>query len=383
MPLEKEWSHLPEHILVAVFSYLTYPDRARAARSCQAWNEVFHSPYLWSHFTFWFYTPRQVRSLKCLEQYGCHLKSVLIELDQSVESNRENACSVITMLAQQPERRLKFLKVKFAGENPCFYAGKEFTNALIKLFGPTPEKVHLVQHLQELDLSGLTVGYNDQVFNELSANHTELQKLNIQNHVLVCQVSPECIIRLVQRCRKLKELHIFKYSASEDMLLAFTENDRVPLQHLGLACRREEKYGKAIGSDAWAAVVKKLPNLRVTLYFDHTCPLDKVSEVMKPEVPVSILRLETFTYIYDEVRQAASYYKKTLEKMVVRTPLSRSPPELNAALLEFSKECHKLKALHVFCVLERATIDRILADHPYMAEAKAYTLKDSIADFNT
>lgn len=378
MPLEKrDWAQLPDHVLVAVFSYLAYPDRARAARSCQTWNEVFSSPYLWEHFTFWFYTPRQARALKCLESHGCHLKSVLIELDQSVEGNRDNACKVLEELAQQKERRLKFLKVKFAGENPCFYAGKEFITALMQLFGPPPEKVRMVHQLQEVDLSGLTVGYGDQVLNELSANHSQLQNLNIQNNVLVCQVTPECMIRLVQRCRKLKKLSIFKYSASEDMLLALTEEDRVPLEHLSLACRREEKYGKGIGSDMWSAVVKKLPNLRVTLYFDHTCPLLKVGEVMKPEVPVSILRLETFTYIYDEVRLATAYYKNTLEKMVLQTPLSRNSPELNAALLELSQACHKLKALHVYCVLEKDTIDKILADHPEMQLTKSYTLKDT------
>jgi len=65
---------------------------------------------------------------------------------------------------------------------------------------------------------------------------------------------------------------------------------------------------KNISREVWAAVIKKLPNLRVTLEFDNTCPLFKLSEVMQPEIPVTVLRLETYTDLAAELRLAALYY---------------------------------------------------------------------------
>ncbi len=371
----KDWSLLPDHILVEIFSYLGRSDQVRAARACKTWNDNFHSPYLWTYFNFFFYMPAQEKFVKCLENFGKFLRHVYIELDQSVESNRQNACKVIEGLARLKERRLKHITIKFTAENPFFYSGKEFMDALSLLFGPPSENTKIIHTLIEVDLKQLAILFDDKFINVLSGNNPDLQTLNIQNTVLVCKVTPECILRLVQKCRKLKDIRIYNCSISEDILLALTEEDRVPLEHLSIICRREEKYSKDIVCEVWSAVVKKLPKLRVSLGFDHTVPLHKVSLVMKPEIPVSVLRLETFTYIYNEVRQASSNYSKTLEKLVLQTPLSRNSPELNKALIELASECKILKCMHVFCVLDEKTVNKILELCPKMKASNCYTLK--------
>jgi len=370
-----QWLLLPEHVLICAFTYLGYSDRACAARVCKAWNEAFNSQYLWCRFTFYFHAPQHEKFINCVEYHGCHLKHIVIDLDQAVAENRTNACNVISKYAAQTERRLQSLVIRFRGENPCFYFGKEFISALVVLFSPPLEHISIIQPLQHLDLRGLTVAYDDTLFDTLSENHTQLKYLDIQNEVLVCRVSPSCLLRLVQRCRNLQDLRIFKFSAGEDVLLALIEDKRHPLQHLSLACRREEKYVVNIESETWAAVVSKLPDLRVTLRFDHTCPLFKIQSVMKQEVPLSVLRMETFTYNYQEIRLAASYYSKTLEKVIICTPMSRRCREMDGALLELSKFCKRLSVLHVFASLDQETIDTILSEHPSMQETGSYTLK--------
>lgn len=321
--------------------------------------------------------PHHIKYIKCIEKHGQSLQSVYIELDQSVPENRQNACRVIRGLANLSIRRLKKLRVKFTGENPYFYAGKEFVEALGDLFKSPEPDTKVVKTLESVDLSGLTVAYDDSLFRLLYENHPNLQQLNIQNRQLVCKVSPTCILQLVQMCRKLTELAVFKCSLSEDVLKAFSEKDRTPLRLLSIKCRREEKYSKDISSEVWQSLATALPDLRVTLIFDHNCPLHLISEIMKPEIPVSVLRLETYTYIYDEVRHATNCYCDTLEKVVLQTPLSRNSPELNAALLEMAAKCTKLTALHVFCVLEKETVEKILQLRPCLEESKAYTLKYS------
>ena len=313
--------------------------------------------------------PKQISSLECVAKHGRHLRYVDIELDQTVPLNRDNACKVIKGLAELKESRLRSIRIRFMGENPYFYAGLEFVDALTQLFSSS------MFSLRDVDLSGLNVMYDDPLFELLSTNHPFLEKLNIQNRMLVCKVNPPCILGVVMRCRKLKQLYIYNFSMCEAVLLALTEPDREPLEHLALQCRREEKYGKTVNGSTWAAVKEKLPHLRVTLGFDHTCPMQKVSEMMQPEIPVSVLRLETFTYIYDEVRQANRYYNQTLTKLILQTPMSRNSPELNKALLELAETCKKLSALHVFCVLYKETVEEILALHPYMEKRKTYTLR--------
>ena len=373
---QREWAGLPHHILVTIFSYLSKNEQCKAAQSCKAWNEIFSSPYLWTSFDFYFFNkPNQEKVIQCIDNNGKYMRRVLIQLDQGQQSNRENACEVLKKLRDLEERRLLKLTIAFTGENPYFYAGKEFVDALLLLFSTPPENCKVINHLIDIDLGRLKVSYDDELLNVLSANNPYVERLNIQNQVLVCKVSPICILRLVQRCRKLKELRLYNCSISEDILVALTEDDRSPLEHLAVMCRREEKYIKDIDGDVWKALTVKLPNLRVTLSFDHTCPLHKVSEVMKPEVPIRELRLETFTYIYDEINMASSYYKKTLEKVFINTPMSRNSPEFNLALVRLATECTKLKSLHVFCVLTKDTVEKILALHPDMYEMGAYTLK--------
>ena len=38
-------------------------------------------------------------------------------------------------------------------------------------------------------------------------------------------------------------------------------------------------------------------------------------------------------------------------------------------------DCTKLKSMHVFCVLEKKTVEEILRLHPKMEESQNYTLK--------
>ena len=373
---QKGWANLPSHILVKIFTYLSKSDQFKAAQSCKAWSEIFSSPYLWTSFEFYFYDkPNQERVIKCLDNYGKYMKRILLQLDQSKEPNREDGCEVLKKLAELEQRRLQKLIISFTGENPFFYAGKEFLEVMLLFFGPPPENCKVINRLIDIDLGDSTVSYDDEFLNVLSANNPHIEKLNIQNQVLVCRVSPIGVLRLVGRCRKLKVLRLHNCSLSEDILLALTEDERSPLETLAIMCRREEKYIKDVGGDIWKVLTNKLPNLRVTLLFDHTCPLHKVSEVMKPEVPIRELRLETFTYIYDEINMAASYYKRTLEKVVINTPMSRNSPEFNLALVALATKCTKLNSLHVFCVVDKDTVDKIFALHPDMYERKSYTLK--------
>lgn len=370
------WAYLPDHIIVKVFSFLNLQDKFQASFVCKTWNDCFHYPILWSDFVFIIQDESEnqaSRHRKCLEMHGAHLKHVLMKVDQSKPLCRKVACDILNGVADLPDKTLSSIKIDFTGENPFFYAGAEFVQSLKKLFGSNPENLKISAHsLVNVDLSGMPVAFDDEVLNLLSQNHPLLESLNILNKVLVCKVSSECILNLVKKCRKLKKLFVFHCSMSDDTLVALAEDHRMPLDELGISCRREEKYGVDLSSEAWQQLVTKLPSLKVMLSFDHTCPLHRVSQIMKPEIPVHVLNLQTFTMIYEEVNQAASFYRNTLEVAVLQT---RNSPELGRALVNLARHCSHLHTLIVYCVLKKEVVDEILSLRPKMKKDGTYILK--------
>nr|KAG5685716.1 hypothetical protein BaRGS_027981 [Batillaria attramentaria] len=185
------------------------------------------------------------------------------------------------------------------------------------------------------------------------------------------------MLRLVTRCRKLKDLRVFHLSLTDEVLLAVAETEEPSLQHLSIIFRRDTKYQHDLSSEAWSVLVKKIPRLRVTLGFDHTCPLNRISEVMKAEIPVTTLRLETFTRIYEEVNQATTFYHKTLEKVVLQT---RNSEELERALIRMAENSPRLRCLKVFCVLRPEAVERILELLPDMKRSGNYILKSQMEE---
>jgi len=96
---------------------------------------------------------------------------------------------------------------------------------------------------------------------------------------------------------------------------------------------------------------------------------------MKPEIPVHVLRLQTFSSLEREIRFARVHYHNTLEKLVANPVRCRLSQELDEVLVELSTNCRKLRSLHVFCQLNQATVETILAQHPDMLKKNTYTLK--------
>ena len=273
------WNCIPHNILVNIFLFLSPPDRFRASLTCRSWNACFYIPCIWSKFFFRFLAEQDSNCLQCVEKFGSYMKTVCIELNQYYPFNRASACKVLSAVANLPERRLQRLKLRFVGENPCLYAGQEFISSLCELFGPAHEDISVVNSLLHVDLTDMHVAFTGELLDLLSENNPLLETLNIQNKVLICQVQSSDTLRLVERCRRLRELCIYNHSLSEDVLLALAADDRVALEHLSVYFRREDKFSRDIPADIWKKVTSKLPRLRVTLGFDHTCPHFKISEV--------------------------------------------------------------------------------------------------------
>jgi len=373
------WSNLPDHIVASILAYFSTVERCQLALVCKTWLDASRSPSLWHSFRFDFLVPREYRYASLLKQHGHHLRSVTIRCNQEDKENRENACKLIRDLRYLPKRRVDSLTVQFTGENPFFYSGKEFIESLKEFFGAAPEdekgdKIPITSRLKKVDLSRLSVTFENDLFLCLAEHNSEtLEYLNIQNASLVCKVTADCVLTLVEKCRKLKHFATHYGNMADFTLLTLTQPGRAPLEHLSVLCRREEKYRHDIESETWETVTKKLPNLRVTLAFDYSCPMFKVDGILKPEIPVSCLKLLIQARVVPYVCFATRYYSRTLEKIALSTT---SSPELENALLNLVSACSKLNEIHVFqCCISPQTREEILRLRP---EIKKYTLKNRI-----
>lgn len=367
---ETDWSQLPSDVIVHILSFLPPSDRAAAARINKFWNEAFQHPRLWQYNVFKFTEPRK-DPLVWVQKFGKFMKSIVVVVDQMCSVYRENACALLQLFAIIDSRRLTSFKLVFCANNPLFYSGQEFLDSLTILFSRPPENIaQPIAWLQHVDLSEIDVPYDDLVINTLSLNHPTLQYLDIQNRVIVCKVTSFCILSLVQRCRKLKDLRVYHCSISDEILLELASVGS--LQHLSIICRRDEKYGTDLSAEVWAKLRMCLPKLKVTLGFDHTCPFDVIPVIMKPEIPVTTLKLEIFADAYEHVNMAAAYYSKSLKKLVLQT---RNSAAFEEALLNIARSCPNLTTLLVYCVVRSEVIDEIFRLHPSMKERGTYILK--------
>ena len=371
---DKGWESLPEDVLVFILQYLDLSDRCKTALVCKSWRNCFNSPLLWHSFTFKFKSPlrRLLKSVStgtpwfksCVANHGTQLRKVQLICGQESKINRENACELIRDLSKLETRRLQSFELSFSGENPLFYNGQEFVICLQELFGPAPEGTKVISQLKHINLGRFPIAFGDGLFECLVENNPDLETLNIQNQSLVCKVTPQCVSKIVKQCRKLKSLALHYTSITEEILLSFIEKDRTPLERLSIKCRREEKYGKDISAETWSLLKRNIPNLRVTLVFDNSCPMFKVNEILKSEIPLYDLILEVQARVIYQIYFVVDNFHETLEKFVVSTTNSEA---LETALVHLATRCKKLRELCVWqCYVSRETKDKILELCPNM-----------------
>ncbi|KAK6169782.1 hypothetical protein SNE40_020769 [Patella caerulea] len=319
-----------------------------------------------------FYTKTDDQYLNLLKQHGHHVKAVKIILDQHEKENRENACQVLEILSKTENPKISSLTIEFDGENPLFYSGLEFIQSLKTFFNSDATNAGL---LTTVDLGGLWIDLTQELLDVLSGNHPNLQILNIQNRSLICKIHPDCLVRLVGRCTNLTHLSLFYCSLSDEVLEALSDEARKPIQHLSIKCRRQENYIKVISPESWKSLVRKSPNLKVTMNFDHDCFQEKVSAILNPVIPVYDLRLETMAPVHESINMAANSFTGSLEHLVLRTISSR---ELEEALIILVTRCRKLKSLNVHCGISDDIIEQILSLCPALKENGEYVLKSTI-----
>ncbi|KAJ8041223.1 F-box/LRR-repeat protein 8 [Holothuria leucospilota] len=371
--IQHQWDQLPRHILLIIFTHLSPNDRVSGSLTCRNWNACFNSPGLWRNFSFHFEKPEdKPKILSCLEKYDSVLRVVQIHLNPRHELNCTNASRVLTHLARCKQRSLETLSIHFTKGNPLFFKGLDILSSLAELFGPPNPEIKHHSFLKEINLSEMSVTFDDKLFNLISANHPYLEVMNMQNNSLTCQVTPTCIENFIRKCKRLRKLITFYKCISDDALCALLERGREQIRYLSLLCKMEEKYHKLISVNTWVNLKKCLPDLRVALLFDHTSDRQQIRDILCPKIPLVELSMRSLTELHEEVDIVVNYFSRSLEIFTIST---KRTDRLEQALINLAAHSMNLKVFHCYCGLRESTIKTFLEFQPHLTD---YTL--SITD---
>lgn len=415
---------LPELILIEIFSYFTIDERANLEETCKLWFDILRtSPRLaftsivklhalveeeinptqaklgrvltrWTRRTI-----NQTKTVKpidprpygYIQQYLKRFRSSILNLQIDIEQHdascRYVLCQILNLFSPeqcQQNRSIQSFCLRFIGHNPLLMKSQDIIQALRGFFQYDASKSRS-QSLISCDLSGLTISLDDDTVLLLAKHNPYLRRLNLQDQSLVCILTPFCILQLIDMLKELEDLSVDMVSLCDEFLLILNGNDETndeqefvygtaPLKHLGIRIRREEKFSDEIDRSLWQKFHRKYPNLKMTLNFGLTTPLNRIRAYMSPDLqlPVQTLIINTPIPLVDELCLAANSFGSTLENVHIRTSdqwaaMTRTPA-FNQAVVYLAYKCFYLRSLYVDVALQKETIEQIYELHPVLRE---------------
>lgn len=302
-------------------------------------------------------------TLQSLLQFLSQIRHLKVAFDQSKEVNRKNVTRILDALAVQ-NHKLQQLCIVCHGENPYFYSGQDILQSIRNLCD-AKNRIDL----QHVDLRKMPFTLDGELVELLATTNPSLRSLFINNRTLVCNVAPDTVGKVLRACPRLSALGVYYASLSDEVFLELLKPGRAAFTHLEVFCERLDKYIPVISEQLWAAVSQKHPQLCVDLEFDHTVPAWKIPRILKPNIPVGTLQLNTYNYMVTQIRFVTQSYSRTLKKLTLQTTPSE---DLNSSLVDLARQCRDLLEIHCYCVVSQEVVEAFLAHCPSL---KRYTLK--------
>nr|XP_020661795.1 F-box/LRR-repeat protein 8-like [Pogona vitticeps] len=367
------WNFMPAEVLAHVFSFLPARDRYNISRVCKHWAAAVSASSVWSFTEINCESEKEEGEdegdtasflLKLIQVHMGHIRYFKIVLDISLELNRRLACTILDVMAWSG-CRLQAFHIVCYGKNPFFYSGQDVLQSFRRLL-QTLDKI-LLQHM---DFRQMPFVLDNHTVGLMGSCAPNLRTLLINNHAPgLLMLRQEIIVEVLRACPKLCILGIPYVALSRDLFRELLKPTREPFKFLDLFYNGLDTD---IPEELWTAMRERHPSFRVGLEFAATVPTRKMSQILKPCLPVAALRFNGFTHMADQVRLVASLYGRTLEKLVLHSAPSDN---LNASLIQLARACVHLREIHCFCLVDQGVV---VAFRRHCKNLNRYTLSTSL-----
>ncbi|XP_064410309.1 F-box/LRR-repeat protein 8-like [Latimeria chalumnae] len=324
-----EWEYLPHQLLLNIFSLLDLADRSAASLTCKKWLKVFYSAELWENVTLRVQAGSNKTWIALLSRYGPFVRCVKIIADLEERASRMWACIIIDHLAHVNTGLQKLTVVTREDDSGAYF--EDVQKSLRGLFNSTcPDSAGLTT----VDFTRLSGQFEDPLFLCLARSHSSLEKLLIANRYPGIQLQPKSLLSVVKTCRRLSHLAVWSSTLTDEVMEAFLETLRAPLQSLEIHCSTPTEGSSVISNSTWKNLKAHLPNLEVHLHFPVDVSSYEMLAFLQKDIPVASLDIHSCFDLSEVLMVVGENYKRCLKKIRVFAPKSPATENTRKTILE-------------------------------------------------
>lgn len=326
------WNHLPDIVLLEIYSLLGDSDRLRMATVCKQWKRIFYSPFLWRKRKFMFggVLAEDTAKKACayLKVFGKHLRVLTV----GFHAPTLRTVKAISRAAETFFKRLTFLPGLHLKQFTLFHVNMEhywhFLISRNRVINALCRFLRRLRFLQTLNLvaARLTLSDGCRVLESLTRGcAARTLRTFYMEDIFTSTVFPvlhKRYIYAVSKFRGLRYLYTNYNTVNGQILLNFAKNLGENFEKLTVTVD-EDISRNLIPEDTWFKFARKCRNVSVSFYIYASGFQHSVTEALVDGIPMTEVDIVSWPALVSHrpdverripllIKHVAEFYYRTL-----------------------------------------------------------------------